>query len=339
LRRSFARPPDLATPSDLATSPDLATPSDLPPRVMARSGTDPLATWLDAQLGIRLVARTPVGGGCIHSAWCLQTEGGGRLFAKTNQATMAPLLEAEAEGLVALARVAPPTLVIPTPLAWGLAGDQAVLVLPWLDLAQGASRPGAWEDCGAQLARLHRQSLAPGQLEEPGRGFGWSRDNFIGASPQPNGWRSDWGTFFAECRLQPQLRWLARKGGPLRGADRLLDRVPAWLEGHGAQPCLVHGDLWSGNAALLADGAGSVFDPAVYRGDREVDLAMARLFGGFPEAFFEGYAAEWPLPEGWRDRVALYNLYHLLNHANLFGGGYNKQAQSAMDSLLGKLGA
>jgi fructosamine-3-kinase len=110
--------------------------------------------------------------------------------------------------------------------------------------------------------------------------------------------------------------------------------VPAWLEQHGAQPCLVHGDLWSGNAALTASGSGALFDPAVYRGDREVDLAMARLFGGFPEAFFAGYERAWPLPAGHRGRVRLYNLYHLLNHANLFGGGYGRQAQETIDHLL-----
>jgi fructosamine-3-kinase len=302
---------------------------------MARSGSDPLASWLDARLGVRLVARTPVGGGCIHSAWCVQTEGDGLLFAKTNQADRLDLLEAEAEGLVALAQVAPASLTIPVPLAWGLAGDQAVLVLPWLDLARSVSPSGAWEACGAQLARLHRHSLELDPLEAPGQGFGWHRDNFIGASPQRNGWRRDWGSFFSACRLQPQLRWLARKGTRMPGAEQLLEHVPAWLGGHGAQACLVHGDLWSGNAAVLESGAGSVFDPAVYRGDREVDLAMARLFGGFPEAFFQGYEDEWPLPEGWRDRARLYNLYHLLNHANLFGGGYINQAQSAIKSLLG----
>jgi fructosamine-3-kinase len=303
---------------------------------MVRSPVDPLADWLQERLGVQLVARTPVGGGCIHSAWCLRTAGDGRLFAKTNRADRLPLLEAEAEGLAALARVAPADLVIPEPLAWGLAGTEAVLVLPWLDLAHrgGGDSAGAWAECGANLARLHRLSLQSAAAETA-RGFGWSRDNFIGASPQPNGWREDWCVFFSDCRLQPQLRWLSRKGSPMRGTDLLLERLPSWLEGHAAEPCLVHGDLWSGNAGLLAGGAGSLFDPAVHRADREVDLAMARLFGGFPEAFFRGYGEEWPLPEGWRERVALYNLYHLLNHANLFGGGYNNQAQSVIDSLLG----
>ena len=305
---------------------------------MVRAEIDPLAPWLREQLSISLVARTPVEGGCIHRAWCLQTRDGGRLFAKTNRAEQGPLLDAEAEGLRALAQAAPPGLRIPTPLALGQAGDQAVLVLPWLELTRGAPSPGAWATFGANLARLHRQSLerAPGDTGNL-RGFGWERDNFIGASPQTNGWNGSWGLFFTECRLRPQLRSLARKGRCLEGADRLLERLPGWLDSREVEPCLVHGDLWSGNGGLLAGGGASVYDPAIYRGDRETDLAMARLFGGFPEAFFQGYNEEWPLAEGWQSRKEIYNLYHLLNHANLFGGAYNQQAQAVMCSLLGSL--
>lgn len=301
---------------------------------MARSGDDPLAAWLASRLQVRLVDRTPVAGGSIHRAWCLRTAGDGRLFAKTNRADKLPLLEAEAEGLEALAALAPAALVVPQPLAVGQAGDQAVLVLPWLALERGGARSGAWAACGAQLAQLHRRGRRPSLPGESGGGFGWHRDNFIGDSPQPNGWRDAWSPFFAECRLQPQLQWLAQRGSPLRGAERLLERLPTWLAHHPVEPCLVHGDLWSGNAGLCEGGGASLFDPAVYYGDREVDLAMARLFGGFPEAFFQGYAEEWPLPEGWRERVAIYNLYHLLNHANLFGGAYKNQAQTVVDSLL-----
>jgi len=302
---------------------------------MARAEVDPLAPWLQEQLSITLVARTPVGGGCIHRAWCLQTGDGERLFAKTNLAEQGPLLEAEAEGLRALAQVAPPDLRIPTPLALGLAGEESVLVLPWLELARGTPGPGAWATFGANLARLHRRSLkrAPENTRDL-PGFGWDRDNFIGASPQINGWNGSWGLFFTECRLGPQFRWLARKGLPLAGADRLLERLPSWLDGREVEPCLVHGDFWSGNGSLLADGGASVFDPAIYRGDRETDLAMARMFGGFPEAFFQGYNDEWPLEEGWQARKELYNLYHLLNHANLFGGCYNTQAQGVLNALL-----
>lgn len=301
---------------------------------MVPSVADPLAAWLQERLGVELVDRAPVGGGCIHGAWALHTAGGDRLFAKTNRADRLPLLEAEAEGLAALRPLAPEGLVIPEPLAWGVAGDQAVLVMPWLAFRRGADSSNAWGECGANLARLHRLSLQPGPREDGGHRFGWRADNFIGGSPQLNGWRDNWATFFIDCRLQPQLAWLAGQGQPVRGAERLLEGLRPWLAGHGPEPCLVHGDLWSGNAALLSGGGGTLFDPAIYRGDREVDLAMARLFGGFPEAFFNGYNEAWLLPEGWQQRVELYNLYHLLNHANLFGGGYKHQAQSVVGTLL-----
>ncbi len=301
----------------------------------------PLTTWVQDRLGTAVAALRPVGGGCIHRAWALELVDGRRLFAKTNGARHLPLLEAEADGLAALAAAAAGDPVVPRPLHWGERDGQALLLLEWLPL-QGSAvgrRPppgagdsagaGGWWGLGAALARLHRRSLG----EADGR-FGWHRDNAIGASPQPNGWRGRWGEFFAEQRLGPQLAWAARRGRRLAGAEALLVRVPQWLESHGAEPCLVHGDLWSGNAALLEDGRGALFDPAVHRGDREVDLAMARLFGGVPEAFFAGYAATWPLPEGHRRRVELYNLYHLLNHANLFGGSYWSQSQQSLQALL-----
>lgn len=303
---------------------------------MAGSSSDALAAWLADRLGVSLVGRTAVGGGCIHSAWCLELDGGARLFAKTNRASALPLLEAEADGLAALAAAADPArLVVPTPRALGLVGDQAVLVLPWLELDSTAM---GWRELGAALAALHRRSLE-GPLLEGDRGavaYGWSRDNVIGSSPQANGWLESWGRFFAERRLAPQLAWLARRGGLLRGSAALLARTPHWLGGHAAEPVLVHGDLWSGNAALLRGGRGTIFDPAVHRADREVDLAMARLFGGFPEAFFAGYEACWPLPAGHQRRRDLYNLYHLINHANLFGGSYRGAAQATINRLLGE---
>jgi fructosamine-3-kinase len=313
---------------------------------------DDLADWLAENLGVRPVGRRPVGGGCIHSAWCLSVVpsgapaaeprptpfAGGRVFAKTNTLEALALLEAEAEGLEALAWAAAGTdLCVPVPLALGAAGNQAVLVLPWFELEGSASghAPGAWRRLGAALASLHRSSLerpcTPG--DRPGR-FGWPRDNAIGAGPQVNGWLDSWGRFFAERRLAPQLERLESRIGALRGGQALLERVPHWLDGHGADPCLVHGDLWSGNAAIDTSGNGVIFDPAVHRADREVDLAMARLFGGFPAPFFAGYEATWPLPGDHHRRVPLYNLYHLLNHANLFGGGYASQAQAVMAELL-----
>ena len=302
-----------------------------------------LAPWLQQQLGedgpLELVAQRPVGGGCIHRAWQLELADGRQWFLKGNGAEALPLLLAEAEGLRAIARWARLPLLVPEPLGVGLLAGQALLLLRWLVLDGASSSRGGgaggdgWFGVGAGLAALHRASAEAGASE--GR-FGWSRDNVIGSSPQINRWDTNWARFFVDCRLEPQLRWAAQQGQTLGGAEQLLELVPHWLGGHQVQPALVHGDLWSGNAALLAGGGGALFDPAVYWGDREVDLAMAQLFGGFPQAFFAGYASSWPLEPGHQERVALYNLYHLLNHANLFSGSYWAQAQSSMDSLLSR---
>ena len=304
--------------------------------VRPAAAADPLAAWLQAQLGLTLSRRSPVSGGCIHSAWRLECAGGSVLFAKTAPTRSLPLLAAEADGLAALATAARGSgLLVPAPLALGCSGDRAVLVLSWLDLGGSASPPD-WCRLGQGLARLHRHSLERccAEGDRPDAGFGWPRDNVIGSTPQANGWLSGWGAFFRQRRLEPQLRLLERRGQRLDGAGRLLEQLEERLAGHQPQPCLVHGDLWSGNAGLCAGGEGALFDPAVHRADREVDLAMARLFGGFPASFFEGYGQEWPLPPGHRGRVELYNLYHLLNHANLFGGGYIGRAQASVRALL-----
>jgi len=300
-----------------------------------------LTPWLAERLGVELVGSSPVGGGCIHSAWRLDLADGSRLFAKTNTTSSLPLLEAEAEGLQALAAAAGEGgPQVPVPLTHGISGRAAVLVLSWLDLerSQSAAEMLHWFRLGAELAQLHRRSLLHTCIpsDRPGAAYGWPTDNFIGSGPQLNAWQEHWGRFFVERRLAPQLEHLARSGTPLKQAQSLLERAGEWLADHQPDPCLVHGDLWSGNAAITAAGPGAIFDPAVYRGDREVDLAMARLFGGFPGAFFEGYADEWPLPSDHRQRLNLYNLYHLLNHANLFGGAYLGQCQASIDCLLSR---
>jgi fructosamine-3-kinase len=302
-----------------------------------------LADWLRERTGQRLSRRAPVGGGSIHAAWRLELEGGELLFAKSCTLADQSLLVAEADGLAALAAaVAASTpaatgspLRVPQPLALGVVADQAVLLLPWLEIRSDAE-PAAWRHFGAALAALHRASLgrALGDGDRPEGFHGWWRDNVIGSTPQTNDWCPDWGRFFSERRLAPQLELLARRGGALAGAAELLERVPRWLACHDPEPVLVHGDLWSGNGALLRGGGAAIFDPAVYRGDREVDLAMAHLFGGFPAAFFAGYEEAWPLPAGHRRRLDLYNLYHLLNHANLFGGGYRNRSQALIRELL-----
>ncbi|MEY3964048.1 MAG: hypothetical protein RLZZ106_1303 [Cyanobacteriota bacterium] len=291
-----------------------------------------MARWL-AQQGLELAAMQPVGGGCIHSAWRLELRDGSQRFAKTNRAALMPVLEAEADGLAALDAAtrldltAAPRPAIPKPLALAELEGEAVLLLSWLELG-GSSQQG-WRELGQGLARLHRSSLGSGD----GR-FGWHQSNFIGSGPQHNGWRGSWADFFSEQRLGVQLEQAASAGRSLPEAGALLELVPHWLAGHEPKACLVHGDLWSGNAGLLIGGGSALFDPAVSRSDREVDLAMAGLFGGFPAAFFEGYEQEWPLPAGHRQRVDLYNLYHLLNHANLFGSGYWQQCAASIQALL-----
>jgi fructosamine-3-kinase len=290
-----------------------------------------LSDWLNAVLGQPVRRMAAVQGGCIHNAWALELNDGTHLFAKSNRLALRPVLESEAMGLEALADAASTAAsapLIPKPLICDEVDDWAVLVMSWLDLGQPIRGSGgdAWEQLGADLARLHRASCQSNDQR-----YGWEHDNFIGSGHQRNRWCSSWCTFFARERLGLQLQQLQR---PIPGAQELLDQLPHWLESHQPDACLVHGDLWSGNAGLLRHGGGALFDPAVYRGDREVDLAMAQLFGGFPQAFFKGYQQEWPLPSGHAQRVELYNLYHLLNHANLFGGSYWQQSAVSIENLL-----
>lgn len=240
-----------------------------------------------------------------------------------------PMLAAEAAGLEALARAR--AVRVPRTMAVAESAGFAFLVLEWIDF--GRASDGAEARLGELLARQHRSTSDQ---------FGWQRDNTIGSTPQPNAWAQDWLTFFRERRLRHQLELAreARHGGARlqrRGAQ-LLERLDELLEGHRPVPSLLHGDLWGGNWAADERGSPVLFDPAVYFGDREADIAMTRLFGGFGDRFYSAYESAWPLDPGARERTALYNLYHVLNHLNLFGGGYLRQAESMIDQLLAALG-
>ncbi len=266
---------------------------------------------------------TPVAGGCIHR--CFILEGGGRrYFAKTNDRSALDGFAAEADGLAALAAAG---ARVPAPLCRGQAGEAAFLVLEHLEL-RGT---GDYAALGHSLAIVH--SIR-------GESFGWRRDNYIGTTPQLNRRSPAWSDFWREARLEPQLE-LARKNGLGRDlvgkGERLAEALPRLLSQHAPAASLLHGDLWSGNAGFLADGAPVLFDPAVYWGDREADLAMTELFGGFPQAFYSAYAGAAPLDPGYATRKTLYNLYHVLNHANLFGGGYAAQAERMIERLLAEL--
>jgi fructosamine-3-kinase len=253
---------------------------------------------------------------------------GGALFVKLGPATAFEMFSAEAEGLRELAGAS--ALRVPRVLGLGTAPGQAFLAIEWIEFGGAGSRSES--ALGAGLARLHRVT-APR--------FGWHRDNTIGATPQHNDWMDDWPRFFARHRLGFQLELAARRGLHGRLVDRgrlLCERLAAFFAGHRPPPSLLHGDLWGGNWAADASGEPVIFDPAVYYGDREADLAMTRLFGGFGRAFYQAYESEWPLDPGATQRVTVYNLYHVLNHLNLFGGDYAAQAEAMIERLLAEAG-
>ncbi|MCB1738031.1 MAG: fructosamine kinase family protein [Gammaproteobacteria bacterium] len=271
-------------------------------------------------------SRHPRGGGSINSAW--EVAGGGeRYFVKLNDAERIDMFEAEGEGLAELARAG--TIRVPKPICWGLAGSESYIVMEYLPLSPSSG--DTQTRLGEQLAAMHRFGRDR---------FGWHRDNTIGSTPQPNTQESGWVTFWRKHRLGHQLKLAnAHFGNGLqRTGERLLDALPALFSDYRPSPSLLHGDLWGGNASADADGNPVIFDPATYYGDREADLAMTELFGGFSRSFYDAYTAAWPLDPGYRTRKVLYNVYHLLNHANMFGGGYASQAQHGMEKVLAEIG-
>jgi len=269
-------------------------------------------------------SRSPrrVGGGDICAAWCLPTSTG-PLFLKITDADRYDLFVTEAEGLAELAR--PGAIRVPRVIAHGYRGDTAYLALEWIDLGRGDSEAG--NALGSGLAALHRH-VSPSH--------GWHRDNWIGRTPQPNTGTTNWCAFWTEHRMRHQLDLAASHGyrGKLQQlGEELLRAMPDLLNGHAPEASLLHGDLWGGNWGV-ADGVPVIFDPAVYYGDREADLAMTRLFGGFDRAFYDAYEASWPLPAGHEGRLPIYQLYHVLNHLNLFGGGYLGHAEALLHRIL-----
>ncbi len=275
---------------------------------------------------IELTDAQGAGGGCINRACVVRSRDGRRYFVKLNQAHRLAMFEAEAAGLEEIRATG--ALRAPRPIACGVSAGEAWLALEYLDLGGGGD-PAL---LGRRLAQMHRHTA---------REFGWQRDNTIGRTPQINTPTLDWIAFYRERRLRPQYRLAAENGAPrqlMNLGERLLETFAGLFDGYRPQPSLLHGDLWGGNYAYC-DGEPVVFDPAVYYGDREADLAMTELFGGFPAEFYAAYREAWPLDAGYRVRRELYNLYHVLNHYNLFGGGYLAQAQRMTERLLAELSA
>jgi fructosamine-3-kinase len=267
-----------------------------------------------------------VGGGSIHAAWRIG-DGRREFFVKTGEPQTNAMFIAEAAGLQALAATG--TVRTPAIVVGGASDSTAFLVLEALDLVPLDRESGA--RLGEALARMHRIT---------GDSYGWPGDNFIGATPQLNAAHPSWAHFFGDRRLRPQLQRALANGMDKALVNKgigIIERLGGIFLEYRPQPSLLHGDLWSGNAGALADGTPALFDPACYRGDRETDIAMAELFGGFPTSFFAAYRAAWPLDSDYERRKPLYNLYHVLNHYNLFGGAYLGQAQRMIERLLAEM--
>lgn len=277
---------------------------------------------LTAQVGEISTAQA-VSGGDINAAWRIETTAGQRCFIKWNPRPLPRLFEVEANGLRLLAHAQ--ALRVPRVIA--VIDQPPALVLEWIE--PGANRSAAAEALGRGLAQQHRASNTT---------YGLDHDNYIGATPQINTWADSWLEFYRDRRLGEQMKIAQARGHLPPDRARRLDRVRAnldrWLDSSVVVPSLLHGDLWGGNHLIDATGQPVLIDPAVYYGDREAEIAFTELFGGFEARFYAVYTEAWPLDRGYADRRDLYNLYHLLNHLNLFGEGYG----SAVDAILRRYG-
>jgi len=290
-------------------------------------------TLVEEAFGFSIRNQTAVGGGCISNSVRLETSSG-YLFCKYGPEPSWLTFEAEIDGLQAL-RQACDVLRIPD-----IAGrhvfhdDFGVLLLEWIDTA--APSRESWKRLGAGLAELHRSTA---------ENFGYDRDNFIGASSQVNGWSTEWSGFFLDRRLRPQFEQARTNGyleSDLVAALEDLEHASRRILTRTIKPALLHGDLWSGNVLFDTSGRPVLIDPAVYYGDQEADIAMTNLFGGFPGTFHDAWKAELGVEystatggEHARNQLhTLYNLYHQLNHLNLFGRSYLASVRAAVSELL-----
>lgn len=281
-----------------------------------------------------------VSGGSINEASIVYLANGTQVFVKQNRMAALPLLKSELVGLQALASTGTRCAA---PLAIGVDTELgcSFLLLTIIESARSSQTHAAgWEDLAMQLATLHRAAppqpaLTKSEKNKPNEHSpqashsdwycGWFDDNFIGSLPQRNNWQANWHDFFAEQRLGHQSKLAIDNGRldkqTLRQIERLQNKLPEYLPSL-ERPSLLHGDLWSGNALMDDKGQGYLIDPAVYVGHPETDIAMTRMFGGFDTVFYEAYAEQLPILPGFNERQDIYNLYHYLNHLNLFGSSY-----------------
>lgn len=271
-----------------------------------------------------LANQQAMGGGCINESNRI-SDGERSFFVKTNSSAHGDMFEAESEALQELAAAG--VIKVPQPICNGIFQQQCYLVLEYLDMRGSPNM----EQFGHQFADLHRIHH---------NRFGWHRNNTIGSTPQVNDPMEDWVEFWRQNRLGYQLQLSASKGygGELqRLGERLMADLPVLFESYKPQPSMLHGDLWGGNASALVDGSPVIYDPAFYYGDREADIAMTHLFGGFNSQFYAAYNEAWPLDDGYPVRKIFYNLYHIINHLNLFGGAYHGQAIAMTGQVLAEI--
>ena len=265
--------------------------------------------------------RSSVSGGCINQASKIEGQDGRIYFLKQNNLNFLPFFEAEARALIEIEETG--TIQVPQVIVFGETGENSFLILEFME--QGSSSKAGQKQLGRELAQLH-------QVEKSF--FGWERDNCIGATPQPNPKSKNWLDFYRTHRLIHQFELAKQKGKVFDQVEPLLTGLDFFFSNYTPTPSLLHGDLWGGNASYDAKGSPFIFDPASYYGDRETDLAFTYMFGGFSSDFYQAYQETYPLDSGFTERKILYNLYHELNHFNLFGGGYANSAQSSINILV-----
>ena len=266
----------------------------------------------------------PVRGGCIHKAWCIHFQNGKRVFAKSNHIDNINMFKFESECLSVLKKFANESYIcVPKTLDLISYQNLSIIFLEWIDFKQCQQN-----HLGKGLALLHKSSSEWCQKK-----FGWEEEGFIGSSNQTRGWDSNWGEFFVNYRLRPQLIQAEVWGVRVDEYEDVLIYLSSYLNNHHPRTSIVHGDLWSGNCGSTKNGLGSLYDPASYWADREVDISMTKLFGGFNREFYKGYEEIWPLDKFSKDRTNIYNLYHLLNHANIFGGSYKENSLKILKDL------
>lgn len=269
--------------------------------------------------GLVIARHDPVHGGDINCCYCLHTRDS-KYFLKLNDAIQYPgMFEKEANGLHALQTNF--TLTVPSVIKHGIAGQQQYLLLEWIE--QGKPKTNSWESFGAALATMHQQSQPY---------FGWPVNNYIGSLPQYNAKHDSWHMFYTECRIMPLVKKLSDTGAfskqDVGSATSFCQKLNQLFPHEPA--ALLHGDLWSGNFMITANGHAAIYDPAVYYGHREMDIGMTKLFGGFDQRFYDGYNNVYPLEKDWQHRLPLTQLYPLLVHAALFGGHYITSAKAIL---------